>query len=175
MKEISRKHTVTSCPTEMQLGQTFPQSDPNFIETNHELTNKQADWVVTNENGKSRAYDYTIRDENECQNAYKFKQSKYKTVYYGQTVQPIVVTHGLTMHLDSRRALNDLIKDNALLNKVAYRLVKGGSLRIETYNCAVSQNAEKNAAYYDKRSHTNPNSYHDIQSLIASEKYHTDM
>ena len=80
------------------------------------------------------------------------------------------------MHLESRRALNDLVLDNALLNKVAYRLVKGGSLRIETYNCAVSQNAEKNAAYYDKRgAHSNPNSYHDIQSLITSEKYHTDM
>ena len=93
----------------MQLNETFIQSDTNIIETNHELTNKQADWVVTNEDGKSRAYDYTIRDVNECQNAYKFKELKYKRIYYGQTVQPIVVTHGLTMHLESRRALNDLI------------------------------------------------------------------
>lgn len=73
MKEISRKHTVSSCPTEMELGHTFQASDTNIIETHHELTNKQADWVVTSEDGASRAYDYTIRDVNELENAYKFK------------------------------------------------------------------------------------------------------
>eukprot|EP00703_Trepomonas_sp_PC1_P004300 JAP92306.1 Reverse transcriptase, putative [Trepomonas sp. PC1] len=175
MKEISKKHTVTSCPTEMQLGHTFQTSTENFIESHHELTNKQADWVVTNEKDESRAYDYTIRDVKEIENAYKFKQTKYNTIYYGKTVIPIVVTHGLTMHTQSRKALNDLIKDNALLNKVAYRLVKGGSLRIETYNCAVSQCAEKNTEYFDKRGNQqNPNSYHDIQDQIAIEQMHAN-
>jgi hypothetical protein len=48
--------------------------------------------------------------------------------------------------------------------------VKGGSLRIEAYNCAVSQCAEKNTEYFDKRGNQqNPNSYHDIQDQIAIE------
>ena len=109
MKEISKKHSVTACPTEMQLGHTFQHANEDFIESHHELTNKQADWVVITENGESTAYDYTIRDVNEIETAYKFKQTKYSTFYYGKPVVPIVVTHGLTMHQESRRALNNLI------------------------------------------------------------------
>jgi hypothetical protein len=53
--------------------------------------------------------------------------------------------------------------------------VKGGSLRIEAYNCAVSQCAEKNTEYFDKRGNQqNPNSYHDIQDQIAIEQMHAN-
>jgi hypothetical protein len=87
----------------------FREDNPEFAETDHELTNKKADWIVWEE---ERAYDYTIRDPSEVSQAFIYKQLKYENIYFGKPVAPIVVSYGITIHKESLKYLLELIKLN---------------------------------------------------------------
>jgi hypothetical protein len=94
----------------------------NYIEEEHEYTKKQADFIVEE---KELAYDVTIRHPNELEAAYKHKKKKYKRIYYGKEVAPIVMSWCFTIHQKSLKSLLELNKFNALIPQLASRLVKG--------------------------------------------------
>ena len=122
------------------------QNQTDFAETEHEYTQKVADWTCKD---LKVAYDYTIRDPNELKAAYKGKQKKYGTIYFDKPINPIVVSHGMTIHKESITHLLELNKFNALIPMLASRLIAGHRQRLIAYNEARTKKTAKNVEYFD--------------------------
>ena len=98
------------------------RNQANFIEFEHEITQKVADWTCKD---KQVAYDSTIRDPEQLNVAFIGKQKKYGSIYFDKPINPIVVSYGMTIHQESLAFLLELNKFNALIPMLASPLIAG--------------------------------------------------